>query len=166
MPGSVVASISWEAELLGLAQIQNRMISYEDQYFMIPGMDLLNSDPRKVNTQWQLVHLGADQGEVFALSGYDIQPGEEVMADYCSHCDNQAMLLTWGIFLEDNFNDLDSARVNCAAEVRRENVNSAGSRSITLQEASEAILDMKGVDKAREAGWKAPRCDPQKLAGE
>lgn len=171
MPGSVAATIQWEEELLGLTQIQNRMISavdenFKEMHFMIPGIDLMNTDPRRVNTQWQKVNL-PEQGEVFALSGYAIEPGHEVMVDYCSDCDNQAMLLTWGVYLEDNPNDLDhSAGVHCAAEVKGNHVNHTGANPTTLQEAAEEMLDMKELDKAREKAWNAPQCDLKKLGME
>lgn len=160
--GSPVAMVSWEQFLLGLTHFQNRMISAQGNNFMIPGMDLVNTDPRKVNTQWQLVHMG-DQGEHFALSGYAIEPGQEVFVDYCSDCDNQEMLLKWGVYLEDNPNELayEHTTVHCADKVEG---NATG--ALTLREQSESVLNMKELDKAREQGWRAPRCDSEKLGKE
>jgi hypothetical protein len=160
MSGSPVAMLSWQELLLGLTHLQNRMISAQGSWFMIPGMDLVNTDPRRVNTQWQLVHLGAEKGEHFALSGYAIEPGQEVFVDYCSDCDNQDMLLKWGVYLEDNPNELEyeHASVHCAAKPEG---NSTG--VLSFREVTESLLNMKDLDNAREAGWRSPRCDSQKL---
>lgn len=163
--GSAVATVSWEEMLLALTHLQNRMISAQGHCFMIPGMDLVNTDPKRVNTQWQLVSIGT-QGEFFALSGYAIEPGQEVFVDYCSDCDNQDMLLKWGVYLEENPNDLESshANVHCAAEVRGEHGNSTG--VVTLREISESMLNMQELEKAGEAGWRSPQCNPKKLGTE
>merc|ERR1719161_3397614 len=70
------------------------------------------------------------------------------------------MMEIWGLYLELNENPLQTV-----ADCNTHHEHTRG-KFKSLREASEAMLDMSGVDKAIKEGWKAPRCREELLSVE
>lgn len=116
------------------------------KYAMIPGSDFLNTaEPGKLNTYWTFTD---DSFEVLTTAA--IPAGEELYESYCDDCDNDMLLQTWGVYLEDNSVPLNRS-------------GSADCWSKGLQRATAAALDLQAAASARAAGWRAPRCTPAAL---
>merc|ERR1719198_758951 len=115
-----------------------------DEIALVPGADMLNVvKASNLNTAWS-----SSSADFFTVSS-DAEPigsGQELYESYCRHCDNIAMMKSWGVYLEDNPNAIHDDRVNCTS--------SAG---ITMRRAAEAALQLGGGN-AMAPGWRSPRC--------
>eukprot|EP00746_Dinoflagellata_sp_MGD_P019520 gnl/MRDRNA2_/MRDRNA2_145400_c0_seq1.p1 gnl/MRDRNA2_/MRDRNA2_145400_c0~~gnl/MRDRNA2_/MRDRNA2_145400_c0_seq1.p1 ORF type:complete len:438 (-),score=68.00 gnl/MRDRNA2_/MRDRNA2_145400_c0_seq1:92-1405(-) len=161
VPNSPVAGISAEEQYLALMQYRTRAFSSGGVSFMVPGADFFNTDgPAKYNTLWK-----AKDG-VFTvmldMTPGGVQPNVELYDEYCAACDNAIMMSIWGLYLEDNKNPLKTS-ADCNAKVDPSAPHKHGSFK-SLRDAAEAMLDLKDVDAAREAGRTAPRCREELLS--
>jgi len=150
---SPVAGIS--ADEFDLAQTQFRTRAFgsgESFPSMVPGADLLNTARSiRFNTRWEIIGdnflMKADWGGAAS--------GTELYDEYCETCGNDMMMTLWGLYLEDNRNPLKTqAHCNAKADQNPHKPGKFGS----LQQAAEAMLDLKGLELARKEDWRAPRC--------
>jgi len=147
-PRSLVADISWNHMEAAYAQFRTRRVGIDGSIgAMIPAMDMFNTDrSTHVNTKW---HVSKD-AFTQRVGASTLYTGIELSDNYCSTCDNHLMLIIWGVYMEDNPNELVE-EVDCSAN--------AGTAS-SLREASQSVLDLsyEGRALATANGWKAPRC--------
>jgi hypothetical protein len=158
---SPVAGITAEEFDEAQSQYRTRAFSTSEKHgittALIPGADLLNTDrPLTFNIDWRVKNdnfflVDSDQG---------VGSGVELIDSYCEGCNNEHMMEIWGLYLELNENPLQTV-----ADCNTHHEHTRG-KFKSLREASEAMLDMSGVDKAIKEGWKAPRCREELLSVE
>lgn len=158
-PNSLVASLTWDEISAMLANYRTRALDGSGSPFLIPAMDLMNTEnSQNVNTKWSFAL------EDFTLSTEmaGLQSGAELTEEYCPGCSNFMMMAIWGIFLEDNLNDLDETDTSfCYGDSKSEGMNNttSGNSSPSLRHAAEEMLDMAHLDSK----WRAPRCRAEKV---
>jgi len=160
-PYSVVASITWQETSRMLSVYKTRSIDAGGLPFMIPAMDLLNTEnSEEASAQWDIAHME------FTLSTQlaGLSAGAELTEEYCPSCSNFELMAIWGIFLEDNLNDVGETDTsfcyNSANSTGKSNLTSDQS-PVSLRKATEAMLDFKSQSLSSQ--WRAPRCQPEKV---
>lgn len=153
---SELDSLTWEDMFRALLRVRSRRIAVEDgTSALIPAVDLMNTAADKdVNAVWQPENIGFTVNAV-----KPIEPGQEILIDYCSNCDNQKLLAQWGMYLEGNPNKLDPKKAPDCLSVRSDTTG----RPVVLREVAEAVLDLASQDAAGAADAKSgaagvPRC--------
>lgn len=155
-PGSPegLAKLDWEQDMtLALVRIRTRSYFVNGRPVQIPGSDLLNTGKKSaLNTKWS-----ANRESFKLLADRNASEGEELYEFYCDGCDNNRMMSTWGVYLEDNPNYLSAKeKVDCGSK--------------RLREAAEAVLVVPAEGSAAatemlENKWTAPRCRSSALSG-
>lgn len=137
---SPVASLTWDEMLLALTWVRTRNYYTKQGITMIVGTDMLNTGKdANINTGW-----GYDS-EAFYLRGRykSVEAGSELYDSYCPSCDNEHMLKTWGVYLEDN-----------PATVAHRDIDCSVHKNGVLQKAMEATLETSATSMSRIS----PRC--------
>jgi len=151
--GQGMRMLEWTDMQLALAQFRTRRYQVDYNNAMMPGSDMFNTAPSKsINSAWS-----AD-AEGFTIRTYASVPSDsEILDPYCTDCDNDRMMVGWGVYLERNMNALARAgSVNCNAVV----AHGDGSAFRSLRQATQAMLRLDGDGLAQLAtdGLSAPRC--------
>merc|ERR1719386_246867 len=110
-----LAGLTWNHVRLALAWVRTRTCSVDDgKIAMVPGFDMLNTAPTtSLNTIWWTSKEGFELQTIKAVA-----QSTELIDPYCATCDNDVLVGTWGVYLEDNVNQLKSQRdIDCAAHV-------------------------------------------------
>jgi hypothetical protein len=147
---SPAKDLTWDEIQLGLAWIRTRsytMFHYNntlDAIALVPGADMLNvAKSSDLNTGWSSI-----SADVFSIhsDGKPIDSGHELYESYCRQCDNNALMTSWGVYLEDNPNTL-----------RHDSIDCNGPLGITMHRATELALQPRGGGRIP-ATWRSPRC--------
>ena len=140
MPSSVAKDLSWDDVQLALTWFRTRCYGTDTGVTLIPGSDLFNSARGSdINTRWH----GDSTG--FRVSLADaVQAGSEMFETYCYKCDNSKMLKIWGVYLEDNPNQVSMHEVDC----------DDAQKHSRLRQAMEQTLDLS----AKSVIGRSPRC--------
>lgn len=154
---SPVASIDWQDVSKMLSAYRTRAIDGGGGMpFIIPAMDLMNTENGdRANSQW---HFASD---AFILSTEltGLQAGAELTEEYCPSCSNFVLMAIWGVYLEDNLNDLpEMDTAFCQSHAHSgDRSNFTGSQSSTsLRQVTEAMLDVDSLSS--NPSRRAPRC--------
>ncbi|CAK0897819.1 unnamed protein product [Prorocentrum cordatum] len=156
-PHSLVANLTWNSVHGALLLFQTRSYSVRTAKgtadAMIPLSEFLNTGRKEaMNTNWWPVRPNRD----FKLKLLaDVRAGDELLDSYCTACTNEALLDTWGLYLEDTSRRLAPSAGACGAAPGSE----ARAR---LEGAALSVLDVAGA----RASWASPRCAPPALARE
>lgn len=139
---SSLSGILWPSVHEALHQIRTRAFGSKaipGSPVLIPLADQLNTAPASEhNTIWNLTN------EAFTMSTTsNLAANAELFDQYCKKsrkCDNKAMLLLWGIYLENNSN----RGLKCSKRQASDSL---------LRNATMAVLETK-----KQPTWTAPRC--------
>jgi len=145
-----LSNLKWNDVRLALARVRTRTCSVDDgQLAMVPGFDMLNTAPTtSLNTIWWTSNSGFELQTIKSVA-----QGTELIDPYCATCDNDVLLGTWGVYLEDNVHRINSSKtVDCAAHVFGLTSNSGKA----LKEVTTSALQLD--DQALSQNWLAPRC--------
>eukprot|EP00928_Gymnodinium_smaydae_P057405 TRINITY_DN40655_c0_g1_i1.p1 TRINITY_DN40655_c0_g1~~TRINITY_DN40655_c0_g1_i1.p1 ORF type:complete len:472 (+),score=134.88 TRINITY_DN40655_c0_g1_i1:157-1572(+) len=152
-PG-VLQHLTWNDIHTALLWLRTRQLVAgepgKEERTIVPGVDFLNTGALKdVNTEWAVDHRG------FTLrTSRALEPGDELLLEYCRDCDNSQFLAMWGFYLEGNPNRLkDEHRPDCYSS--RSPVSGA---EVQLRDAAEASLDVHAASShGKHQKSKAPR---------
>lgn len=122
-----VAATSWDDVKLALAQWRTRNHNITDSkgnysHALLPAADLMNTGTsEQVNTAWWFEDTDHDgeSDHYYLQSKGDAPKGEEYFEAYCSTCTNHDMLLSWGIYIENNDNTLDKLDDEACSQLKR-----------------------------------------------
>eukprot|EP00746_Dinoflagellata_sp_MGD_P011119 gnl/MRDRNA2_/MRDRNA2_123224_c0_seq1.p1 gnl/MRDRNA2_/MRDRNA2_123224_c0~~gnl/MRDRNA2_/MRDRNA2_123224_c0_seq1.p1 ORF type:complete len:462 (-),score=65.60 gnl/MRDRNA2_/MRDRNA2_123224_c0_seq1:22-1407(-) len=162
-PSSPVSSLTWDDISAMLCNYRTRSLDAGGSGFMIPAMDLMNTEnSNNVNTQWSFAL------EDFTLSTEmaGLESGAELTEEYCPGCSNFLMMAIWGIFLEDNLNDLDEADTSfCHGGSNFQGVsNTTSNKSSAMQPSLRYVAEeMLDIPHHQDSKWRAPRCRAEKV---
>eukprot|EP00929_Paragymnodinium_shiwhaense_P065263 TRINITY_DN32735_c0_g1_i2.p1 TRINITY_DN32735_c0_g1~~TRINITY_DN32735_c0_g1_i2.p1 ORF type:complete len:239 (+),score=37.50 TRINITY_DN32735_c0_g1_i2:637-1353(+) len=147
--------LTWDDMFLALLRVRSRRMLVEDgQSALIPGVDAMNTAVgENVNVVWRPENIGLT---VTALKA--MEPGQEVLIEYCSDCDNSKLLAQWGIYLDGNPKKLDSSTAPDCLSVR----SPITGQPVVLREVAEAVLDLP-VQDADAATARLPRCKEESI---
>lgn len=150
--------LEWDDIHEALMRLRTRRFSVEGgQSALIPGVDLMNTAVgTRLNTRWV-----PDWESGFAVSTTrPLNNSEELFLDYCSDCDNNKLVATWGVYQEDNPNKLDMKHAPDCLSMR----NQLSAQSVTLREVAETMLEISADEAAPMAESTSqapvPRCKP------
>jgi hypothetical protein len=134
-----IRSIKWLKVHEALEQIRTRAFTGPESLgkpaVVIPLADLLNTAPKsQFNTNWGIDDVA------YTMTSRGSLANAELYDSYCSSCDNQKMLLIWGIYLEDNA--------------------MRGTLKCEHQGSDKALYNvtMAVLEPASQHNWTAPRC--------
>lgn len=154
MKKSKVAKISWNDMEAALHLVRTRGLRIPGKGLaLVPLYDLMNTaeDP-EVNVAWSI-----DEGVLKVRAKKDLPLNTELLSSYCSECDNEVMLHTWGIYLVRNPVLPCAAKpVKCFADWDK--AKRPGATANSLREAAEVALDLNRAKDALAAGWNSPPC--------
>lgn len=160
-PNSLVGSVPWQDISTMLSTYRTRALDGGGMPFMIPAMDLLNTENAdKATVHWDIAI------DAFTLSTEfgGLHAGAELTEEYCPGCSNFELMAIWGIYLEDNLNDLQDMDTSfCHSNPSSGGVNNfTGSRpSASLRQVTEAMLDIESL--SLNSNWRAPRCQTERV---
>jgi len=154
MKKSKVAKISWNDMGAALHLVRTRGLRIPGKGLaLVPLFDFMNTaeDP-EVNVAWSI-----DEGVLKVRAKKDLPLNAELLSSYCSECDNEVMLHTWGIYLVRN------PVLPCAAKPVKcfanwDKAKRPGATANSLREAAEVALDLNRAKDALAAGWNSPPC--------
>lgn len=150
-----LAGLVWNDVRLALARVRTRTCSVDDgQMAMVPGFDMLNTAPTSsLNTMWWTSKDGFELQTIKSVA-----QDTELIDPYCATCDNDVLVGTWGVYLEDNINQVKARKdVDCAAHVFGSTPNSGR----TFMQVTKAALQL---DVEASKDWRAPRCKAATLS--
>jgi hypothetical protein len=127
----LIENISPEAFELASLRYSSRCYGSGDKdnnSYMVPITDMFNTAPRDdINVAWSFDEEG------FKSTTYNtINAGGELYEAYCSECNNEIMMMNWGIFLEDSLDTQEDENrpafaanfpLSCTGELREQVVS-------------------------------------------
>lgn len=152
-PQSPLTNLTSDDLLLALGLKASRKHKVLAAAPLFPGLDLFNTaELHRLNTE---VKIKDDVVEL--RTSRLVQAGNELYARYHSRMDNEFMLFSWGVFFEENPNELNTLeRVECTPS------GSLGSRAnpvaSSLLETTITMLEDYQATATLASTWKAPRC--------
>jgi len=157
VPDSPVRRLAWQTMVEALALFTTRHLKFSENSgkAIIPGTDMINAVPEAngANTDWR---APVEMEKFFTVRAKGaIKTGTEILESYCPQCTNTNALCDMGVYIEDLPETVSAIDVSLDSSVNC-NANVSSSRGTSLQEVSEAVLDL--VPGWHKAGWKAPRC--------
>lgn len=150
--------LTWNNVRLALAWVRTRTCSVDEgKIAMVPGFDMLNTAPTtSLNTIWW---AGKEGFELQTIKS--VAQSTELIDPYCATCDNNVLVGNWGVYLEDNINEIKSSnQIDCAARVFGSTQNSGK----TFLEVTKSALQLDEVGSEAAKNWRAPRCKAATLS--
>eukprot|EP00929_Paragymnodinium_shiwhaense_P006824 TRINITY_DN110788_c0_g1_i1.p1 TRINITY_DN110788_c0_g1~~TRINITY_DN110788_c0_g1_i1.p1 ORF type:complete len:511 (-),score=113.87 TRINITY_DN110788_c0_g1_i1:132-1664(-) len=143
-----IGSTKWDDVRLALARWRTRNHNITDSkgnysHALLPAADLMNTGiADEINTNWWFEDTDGDGDEDTYILDIkkDVQAGEELYESYCPTCSNTWMLMSWGIYVENNNVETDNIPQTC-------------------QSLSGRIAEYLDKDDFP-AGLRSPRCKP------
>eukprot|EP00929_Paragymnodinium_shiwhaense_P015019 TRINITY_DN123020_c0_g1_i1.p1 TRINITY_DN123020_c0_g1~~TRINITY_DN123020_c0_g1_i1.p1 ORF type:complete len:603 (+),score=173.38 TRINITY_DN123020_c0_g1_i1:117-1925(+) len=121
------SDVAWDDVLLAKARWSTRNHNISGSlgnysHALLPAADLMNTGPLKsLNTVWGFWDLDGDgEEDAYILTTKNaVRSGEELYESYCPKCTNHNMLLSWGVYVEDNAVDEVGETVgNCESAMK------------------------------------------------
>lgn len=106
------AQLHWADVTMGLMHVRTRgrsvSLGNTTTRALVPGTDFVNAAlPASVNTRSAAQSDSANHSIWRLSAAADVPAGGELREEYCSGCHNDAMMLLWGIYLDNNPNHVD-----------------------------------------------------------
>lgn len=153
---SAVSAVDWHDMLAALAHFRTRQYATGDNIgALVPLMDLLEGES-SLNTQYSVSGANQKSSLYRLVTDSTVKQGSKVYGSYCPSCDNEHLMAFWGLYFENNPNQLKRESSLSRPHADCSNAGRPHPVAHSLKDAALAMLDVDAY-KA-EGNLTAPRC--------